>query len=205
MEAEGFKTVKAEVEGAVFKDKGSKFVGYVFPVKNRTEIDRALESIRLKQPGASHYCYAWRLGTNIPEERTNDDGEPRHTAGMPILGQLTSFGTTDVLLVVIRYYGGKKLGTGGLINAYRTAARLVLEEAAIVFKEFESYIALEFNYEKLHKILHLIKLHAGEVREKKLDHKCRIILTIGNSKLASFSENIKSLKDVRIEEVREQR
>ncbi len=201
METTGFKTIKAQVEGGIFKDKGSKFIGYAIPVNTRIDTDRHLESIRLNQPGASHYCYAWRLGSNLPEERTNDDGEPRHTAGMPILGQLTSFGITNVLLVVIRYYGGKKLGTGGLINAYRSAARSALDQATIVFKEFESPIALKFSYEKLHKILHLIKIYGAEIREKELDQKCRIVLSLGKSKVASFSENISDMKDVRIEEL----
>jgi uncharacterized YigZ family protein len=200
MEAQGFKTIKAVVEGEVFKEKGSKFAGFAYPVNNQTEIDRILESIRLKQPGASHYCYAWRMGNNIPQERANDDGEPRHTAGTPILGQLTSFGLTNVLLVVIRLYGGKKLGTGGLINAYRTAARSALDKAAIIFKEHDTHMILEFGYEKLHKILHLIKLFGGNIQEQELDQKCRIVLSIGNSKLASFSENLKGIKGIRIVE-----
>ena len=199
METKGFKTIRAAVEGNPFKDRGSKFIGFAFPVKTRDEIDRNLEALRLKHSGASHYCYAWRLGASIPEERSNDDGEPRHTAGTPILGQLASFGITDVLMLVIRYYGGKKLGAGGLINAYRTAARSALERATVVFKEFESHIALQFSYEQLHKILHLIKMCDGNILEQRLDRHCRIVVSVGNSQLASFSERIGRLKKISIE------
>lgn len=199
METDGFKTIRAAVEGTPFKEKRSKFIGYAFPVDTRDDIDRNLAALHKKHSGASHYCYAWRLGANTPEERTNDDGEPRHTAGPPILGQITSFGITGILLVVIRFYGGKKLGTGGLIHAYRTAARSALDRATIVFKEFESSVALQFSYAQLHKILHLINQYDGKILERRLEQHCRILVSVGNSKLKSFSENIGKFKGVGIE------
>ncbi|MGB5236107.1 MAG: YigZ family protein [Flavobacteriaceae bacterium] len=201
MEEGGYKTLRAEVEGSVYKDKKSKFIAFAMPVSTRIDIDRYLETLRTQYPGASHYCYAWRLGTNVPEERTNDDGEPRQTAGAPILGQINSFGITNALLVVIRYYGGKKLGTGGLITAYRSAARSALEKSVIIYKEFESHLVLHFSYAQLHKILHEIKSHDGNIKEKNLDQKCRIVVSIGNSNLANFLKNISRLNGVRIEEV----
>ena len=201
MKEGGYKTVKAEVAGTIFKEKGSKFIGFAIPISTRNNVAEHLEKVRAEQPGASHYCYAWRMGTQRIEERTYDDGEPRQTAGAPILGQITSFEITNILLVVIRYYGGKKLGTGGLINAYRTAARSALENSVIVHKEFECIFALHFSYELLHKILHHIKSHRGKIKEKEIDQQCRIVISLGDSKIASFSKNINQIKGVELEQL----
>lgn len=140
-----------------FRDRGSKFLAYAWPIKTEAEAPSHLESLRKLHPKARHYCYAYRLGLDNNNFRANDDGEPSGTAGKPILGQIDSFGLTQVLVVVVRYFGGTLLGTSGLINAYRSSAQSALQQASIVEKLVEDHYRLTFGYALMPDVMNAIK------------------------------------------------
>lgn len=150
-----YKTISRNSEG-VFKDKGSKFISYAFPVTNEEEIKTILQEIKKTHHSARHHCYAWRIGTGKITYRANDDGEPSSTAGKPILGQLLSFSLTNTLVVVVRYFGGTLLGVSGLINAYKSAAADALYNAEIVEKTIEEEFELTFSYHELNEVMQRI-------------------------------------------------
>ena len=150
--SEIYTTIAAPSEG-LYKEKGSKFLAFAYPVSTEDEIKNLLQDLRKKFFDARHHCYAYRLGPDGATWRVNDNGEPSSTAGKPIFGQLISFGLSDVLVVVIRYFGGIKLGVSGLINAYRTAARDALEHAQTVEKQVRENITLEYTYEQTNAVM----------------------------------------------------
>ena len=133
-----FKTIKSPLENILLKEKGSKFIGFAFPVNNEAEIQAALEKVRTEHPKATHHCYAFRLGIEGENYRANDDGEPSGSAGLPIYNQLLANELTHILLIVVRYYGGTKLGVSGLVKTYKESAKLTLEESEIITKERET-------------------------------------------------------------------
>ncbi|MDP3558187.1 MAG: YigZ family protein [Bacteroidota bacterium] len=137
--SDSYFTVKTKHE-ALFKERGSKFLAFIFPVKNEEEIKNNLQILKKEHPNANHHCYAWRLGADKLAFRANDDGEPSNTAGKPILGQIQANDLTNVLVVVVRYFGGTLLGVGGLISAYKTSAALVISGTEI----FENFILFEY-------------------------------------------------------------
>jgi len=151
-----FRTIK-EVSRGLFKDRGSKFIAIASPVTSYDNIKEILVSIRRQYHDARHHCYAYRLGAEGEEWRVNDDGEPSGTAGNPIIGQLKSYKLTNILIVVVRYFGGTLLGTGGLINAYRSAARDALENAEIIKKTLDYTYQLEFPYSAINEVMKIIK------------------------------------------------
>jgi uncharacterized YigZ family protein len=151
-----YKTIKEKSEG-LFKDKGSKFIAYAFPVENEDEIKEILNQIKKEHHSARHHCFAWRLGTEDIIFRANDDGEPSSTAGKPILGQLLSFELTNTLIIVVRYFGGILLGTSGLINAYRTAAAEAINNAKIETRIIEEKFLLKFTYKAMNEVMQIIK------------------------------------------------
>ncbi|MFN7099494.1 MAG: IMPACT family protein [Flavobacterium sp.] len=155
-------TIANPTEEILFKEKNSKFYGYAFPITHEEELKPILETLRKTHPQAGHFCYAYQLGTEQITYRANDDGEPSNSAGMPIYGQIQSFGLTNVLVVVARVYGGVKLGVGGLISAYKTTAQEVLKEARIIEKTVDSEFIIEFDYQNMNKVMRVIK-------EKKLE------------------------------------
>ena len=130
-----YKTITDASEETLFKEKNSKFFGYAFPIQNEDDVKSHLETIKKQHHSARHWCYAYQIGNRtIFSYRANDDGEPNNSAGMPIYGQIQSFDVTNILIVVVRYFGGVKLGVGGLINAYKTSAQLALESSKIIDK-----------------------------------------------------------------------
>ncbi len=151
-----YKTIAEPAEG-IFRDRGSRFIGFAFPVKNTEEISAHLEVLRKDHHGARHHCYAYRLGADHSAYRVNDDGEPSGTAGKPIFGQIQSTGVTDVLIVVVRYFGGALLGVGGLINAYRTVASEALANAKIIEKHITEIYKLEFPYDAMNSVMKILK------------------------------------------------
>ncbi len=157
-----YTTIAKATEEILFKEKSSKFFGYAFPIQSEEEVKPIIEQLRKLHPHAVHYCYAYQIGTEKISYRANDDGEPSNTAGAPIYGQIQSFGLTNVLLVVVRIFGGIKLGVGGLISAYKTTAQLVLEEAEIIEKTIDISFLISFDYKNMNKVMRVIK-------EKKLD------------------------------------
>lgn len=169
-----YKTIAFPSEEILFKEKNSKFFGYAFPVTTEDEIKNHLEILRKKHFGAVHWCYAFQLGTDKIQFRANDDGEPSNTAGMPIYGQIQSFGLTNILVVVVRFFGGIKLGVGGLIAAYRTSAQMALEDAEIIEKTIDIHYLISFDYKNMNKVMRVIKEKNLEIISQKMEMSCEI-------------------------------
>ena len=168
-----FHTIKSQTEG-VYKEKGSKFIGIAIPVSSLDQIKEALENLKSVYHDARHHCYAWVLGMEEQKHRANDDGEPSHSAGDPILGQIRSFELTNTLVVVVRYFGGTKLGVGGLIHAYKTSAEEALSKAAKV-EIFEIvFVQMKFPYEAMSIAEKLINDFDIEVIERDFQMACKI-------------------------------
>lgn len=187
-----YNTVSAPSEG-IFKDKGSRFLAFLYPVKNEEEIRKLLQKIKKEHYNARHHCYAWRLGKEEIRFRANDDGEPSSTAGKPILGQLVSKQLTQVLLVVVRYFGGILLGTGGLIHAYREAAADAIRNASIETRLIEEEFQLNFNYSELNAVMQIIKNENLTQTSVNLTEKCKITLSVRKSdveRILSLFRNI---------------
>ena len=152
-----YTTLAQATEEILFKEKSSKFFGYAFPIESEEEVKPILDQLRKLHPHAVHYCYAYQIGTEKTSYRANDDGEPSNSAGAPIYGQIQSFGLTNVLVVVVRIFGGIKLGVGGLISAYKTTAQLALEEAEIIEKTIDIAFLISFDYKNMNKVMRVIK------------------------------------------------
>lgn len=160
----------------LYKEKNSKFFGYAFPVTNEDEIKEHLDVLRKQHHGAVHFCYAFQLGTETLYFRANDDGEPSNSAGMPIYGQIQSFGVTNVLVVVVRFFGGIKLGVGGLISAYRTAAQMALAEAEIIEKTIDVSFEVTFDYKNMNKVMRVIKEKNLTIVSQEMNESCKIVI-----------------------------
>jgi uncharacterized YigZ family protein len=157
-----YNTIEYSPSEVLFKEKNSKFFGYAFPIQSEEEVKPHIDTLRKLHPNAGHFCYAYQLGTDQTSYRANDDGEPSNSAGMPIYGQIQSFSVTNVLIVVVRIFGGVKLGVGGLISAYKTTAQQLLETCEIVEKTIDIHFLIAFDYKNMNKVMRVIK-------EKKLD------------------------------------
>ena len=169
-----YKTIAFPSEEILFKEKNSKFFGYAFPVSTEEEIKNHLETLRKQHHGAVHFCYAFQIGTTKIQFRANDDGEPSNSAGAPIYGQIQSFGLTNVLVVIVRFFGGVKLGVGGLISAYRTAAQMALETAEIVEKTIDIHYIVTFDYKNMNKVMRVIKEKNLEIVAQQMNESCQI-------------------------------
>ena len=161
----------------LYKEKNSKFFGYAFPVTNEEEIKEHLDVLRKQHHGAVHFCYAFQLGTETLYFRANDDGEPSNSAGMPIYGQIQSFGVTNVLVVVVRFFGGIKLGVGGLISAYRTSAQMALADAEIIEKTIDVSFEVTFDYKNINKVMRVIKEKNLNIVSQEMNESCKIIIS----------------------------
>ena len=173
-----YKTIKAASEEVLFKDRNSKFYGYGFPVTDEEQIKKRLEHLKKEHYQARHWCYAWVLGKRYEQYRANDDGEPSNSAGAPIHGQIQSFDLTNTLVVVVRYFGGTKLGVGGLINAYRTAAKMALENASIKERTIDTTFRVQFEYPLLNKVMRLIRDLEVNILHQEMTLDCRFDLSI---------------------------
>ena len=178
MAGDTYLTIEKQPEPAIFKDRKSKFIGYAFPVQNTGDVKTALEQLKKEHHSARHWCYGYRIGIEKIEERANDDGEPSNSAGMPILNQIKAQNLTNVLVVVVRYFGGVKLGVGGLINAYKTAAQMVLEKAEILEKIRTKNLQIIFDYNDMNKVMRIIKEHQLDIVKQELQEKGEIILSV---------------------------
>jgi uncharacterized YigZ family protein len=173
-----FKTVKKVGEG-LYKEKGSKFLGFAFPCSSEEEAKNKLINLRKEHHLAVHFCYAFRFGADKKLFRASDDGEPSNSAGPPILGQIKSFDLTNVLVAVVRYYGGINLGLGGLINAYRTAAKEAIENSEIIADEERVEIQIYFSFEYLPQVMKLIKSHnSSKILEQLINQNCSLKLSL---------------------------
>lgn len=173
-----YRTVARESPEIIHKDRKSKFIASVFPIGSESEVRPIVEALRKKYHTANHVCYAWQLGWKDMAYRANDDGEPNNSAGMPILGQLQGFGVTNVLLTVTRIFGGTKLGVGGLIQAYRTAAQLALESSEIVERVVETRFRLRFGYPALDRVMRIVKQKDLEIVSQKMGLDCEMTLSV---------------------------
>ena len=178
MEKDTYKTITKPSPEVLFKDRGSKFYGFAFPVKNEEEVKESIENLKKEHHTARHWCYAYQLGKTYDQYRANDDGEPSNSAGMPIYGQLQSFELTNTLVVVVRYFGGTKLGVGGLINAYRTAAQMALEASVIKERTIDIHFLLSFDYPEMNTVMRLIKDHDLRILEQQFEMKCEIKIAV---------------------------
>lgn len=176
-----YRTIAVPATG-LFKDKGSKFLAYAFPVETETEIKQYIQQLKKEYFDARHHCYAYRLGLSGVIWRANDDGEPSSTGGKPILGQLLSMELTNILVVVVRYFGGVQLGVPGLINAYRCATADALIHAQIIEKVAKEIITVNFAYADMNKIMKLVKDEQLEIIEQRFDNDCEITLAVPLSK-----------------------
>lgn len=195
-----YKTIEKPSEG-YFKDKGSKFFAYAYPVKNEEEVKEFLAQLKKEHHSARHHCYAWRLGTEIIQYRANDDGEPSSSAGKPILGQLQSFDVTNVLIVVVRYFGGTLLGVSGLINAYRTAAAEALKNAAISTKLIENNYELHFTYSELNDVMHIIKQENLNIISTQFEEKCSLVFSVRKSEALKIEQTFINFYGVEIKKL----
>jgi len=186
-----YKTILSPSEGS-YKEKGSRFLSYAYGVTDEDSIKQHLEELRRQYHDARHHCYAWRLGPEKSRYRVNDDGEPSGSAGKPIYGQIVSRDLTDILVVVVRYFGGTLLGVGGLINAYRTAASDALDHNNIIECRVFDRVSLEFGYEQMNDVMRIIKDFQLDMEDQKFDLECSLTLKIWKRQtkqvLASFSK-----------------
>lgn len=199
MQVLSYYTISQCSQGA-YKEKGSKFISFVYPVSAEAQIKLHLEQLRKEYFDARHHCYAWMLGPERKQYRVSDDGEPNHSAGDPILGQIRSRNLTDVLVVVVRYFGGVKLGVGGLIHAYREAADDALNNNVVVEKEVVHLIRLEFDFAATAEAMRLVKEFDLRIVEQQYDESCRILGEISARNQQRFQDKVKllSVKGTRI-------
>jgi uncharacterized YigZ family protein len=170
-------TLKSKSEG-LYKEKGSKFLAFAFPVQDEEEVKEKLEQLRKKYYDARHHCYAYILGQSKEFFRANDDGEPNHSAGDPILGQIRSNQLTNVLIVVVRYFGGTKLGVGGLITAYKTAAAEAIANNEIITSIIKHEISIHFDYLVMNEVMKIIKEADLEIKQQSFDNSCSMVLKV---------------------------
>ena len=196
-----YKTISIKSIGELFKDKNSKFYGYAYPVNSESDIKKCIESTKKEHHLARHWCYAYQLGTEKIIYRANDDGEPNNSAGMPIYGQIQSFEVTNILVIVVRYYGGVKLGVSGLINAYRTSAQLALEEAIIIEKTINRHFSLKFEYKNLSKVLRMLKENQVEILNQILEINCLLEISVRKSNSLKIFELFQNFYGVEIREL----
>lgn len=195
METDTYKTIAAPSEG-LYKEKGSRFIAFAFPVTDEEEIRAILARLKEKYYDARHHCYAWQLGAENPRFRANDDGEPSSTAGKPIHGQILSNGLTDILIVVIRYFGGIKLGVPGLINAYREAAADALRHADIIEKTVDLRIHIHFSYFAMNDVMRIIKEENPDILSRRFEMECDMLLSIRKKDYPSLLARLEQVESL---------
>lgn len=188
-----YKTISAPSDEILLKEKNSKFFGYAFPVTDESDVKVHLERLKKQHFGAVHWCYAWQIGTESVSWRANDDGEPSNTAGMPIYGQIQSFGLTNVLVVIVRFFGGVKLGVGGLIAAYREAAKMTLEASDIVEKTIDIHFRISFGYADMNRVMRVIREKNLDIVSQKMDMDCEIIVATRKQYAESTADALAAL------------
>ena len=193
-----YQTIASPSEEILFKEKGSKFFGYSYPIISEEEVKPILEVLRKKHPAACHYCYAYQIGIEKINYRANDDGEPSNSAGMPIYGQIQSFSVTNILIVIVRIFGGTKLGVGGLITAYKTAAQLTLENCLIIEKTIDIHYLVSFDYKNMNKVMRVIKEKNLEIVNQKMEMSCEIEIKTRKKNAEQIFKIFDSLYEIKI-------
>ena len=200
-EKDTYKTIATASEEVLFKEKNSKFFGYAFPVTTEEEIKEILERLRKEHFSARHWCYAYQMGTEKTQYRANDDGEPNNSAGMPIYGQIQSFEVTNVLIVVVRYFGGVKLGVGGLISAYKTAAQMAMEHSEIVERTIDKHFLISFGYANMNKVMRIIKEKNLQIITQKMEMDCEIEIAARKKNVQNLLDTFESLYEIKLTEI----
>jgi uncharacterized YigZ family protein len=187
-----FRTIQNQTD-SIYKEKGSRFLAFAYPVSSEADIKSILENLRKKYFDARHHCFAWTLGPERKQFRASDDGEPNHSAGDPILGQIRSRELTNVLVVVVRYFGGTKLGVGGLISAYKIAASDALDKATIISKEVTQTISIRYDYEFTPEAMKVVKEFSFNIIDQKFDEVCLIRADVTLERVDELIEKINLL------------
>lgn len=192
-----FKTI-TEISEGLFKDKGSKFISFAIPIKNSTNIKEVLTEYKKRFFDARHVCYAYMIGHERTNFRANDDGEPSGTAGRTILGQINSYQLTNVLIIVVRYFGGILLGTGGLVSAYKQAAADALEQASIIEKTVDSELSIKFDYLLMNDVMRVIKEINPTILSQKFEIECSMDLSIRNQNFNTLQTKLSEIVGLKI-------
>ncbi len=195
---DSYKTLESPAEGT-YREKGSRFIAFGFPVQNEEEIRNILASLRKKYHDARHHCYAYRLGSIGETYRVNDDGEPSGTAGKPIYGQMLSNNLTHVLVVVVRYFGGTLLGTGGLITAYRSATADMISHAKVIVRLVEVKVRLLFPYDMLNTVMKILKEESLSPGESDFNTMCTLVVKVRASSLDKLTGRVKMVAGLQYE------
>jgi uncharacterized YigZ family protein len=197
---DSYLTIEKASEGS-YKDKGSKFLAYAYPVGSEDEIREYIQTLKKEHYSARHHCFAWRLGIAKNRFRTNDDGEPSSTAGRPILGQIQRLGLTNILIVVVRYFGGTLLGVSGLIKAYSEAAADALQNARVITRIVEVPFYVQFDYIQMNSVMKIFKEKDLPKKKNEFDLQCRIFSSVRQSEIAGIFELFRQIEGVVIEAV----
>lgn len=192
-----YKTISKESDG-LFKDRGSKFIAKAFPVTDDKQVKEQLEYLRKEYHDARHHCYAYQLGFDKSAHRINDDGEPSGTAGRPIFGQISSFDLTNVLIVVIRYFGGIKLGVSGLINAYKTASKEAILNTTIITKTISYVYQIDYQYTEMNEVMKILKDYKLKPSQQIFDLECRLEFQVRKGESDIIYEKISKIKNLSI-------
>ena len=195
-----YKTITTLSEG-IYKEKGSKFLAFAIPVQTVEEIKEIVKNYRKEYYDARHLCYAYMLGDERKEFRSNDDGEPSGTAGKPILGQINARELTNILVIVVRYFGGILLGTGGLVVAYKEAATDALNHAEIIEKTVDITISINFNYEQMNDVMHIVKDFNAQILSQTFDNKCFIKLLVRKQDSELIIKKLEKISSLSIEKL----
>lgn len=193
-----FLTLKKPSSEGVFKEKGSKFLAYAYPLNNADQVEGIIQQLKKKHPKARHWCYAWQTGVILKNYRYNDDGEPNNSAGKPIFGQIQSFGVTNVLVVVVRYFGGTKLGVGGLISAYRSSAKLALENSILIEKMLMEFLTLKFDYPDMDKVMRVVKENGLNIIDQKMELDCIFKVSVRRNEVDKIEKIFKDLRCLKV-------
>ncbi len=199
-EKDTYKTIEIPSEEVLYKEKNSKFFGYCFPVQSEEEVKSILEKIKKQHFAARHWCYAFQIGTEQIHYRANDDGEPSGTAGLPIYGQIQSFDVTNILVVVVRYFGGIKLGVGGLVTAYKETAKMALENASIIEKTIDVHYLVRFGYKDMNRVMRIIKEKNLSIIGQKLELDCQIEIAVRKKDAQMVFDTFQAMYEVDISE-----
>ena len=197
-EKDTYKTINSPSEEVLFKDKNSKFFGYCFPLNSEEDVKEIIVELKKKHHSARHWCYAFQLGVDKIHYRLNDDGEPNNSAGAPIYGQIKSFDLTNILVVVVRYFGGVKLGVSGLINAYKTSAQLAIENCTIIEKTIDYNYFIDFDYKNMNKVMRIIKENNLSIVNQKLELNCQIEISVRKKDAEKIYALFESLFEIKI-------
>ena len=195
-----YQEIKSATKGT-YKEKGSKFIAYAFPVYSEDEVKEKLEEVKKLEHSARHHCYAYILHPDKSAQRANDDGEPSSTAGKPILGQILSNDLTNILIVVVRYFGGVKLGVPGLIRSYKTAASDAITDATIITKTIKEHYEVSFKYPQMNDVIRLVKEFDLEFVNTDFRIYCKLIFAAQKSKADSIVETFKKNYELAIKKI----